>query len=124
MADELILDARVRTIPVTLELDNEELKLELFTFSGEVRDEFMDQMLKLSQKDHSGKVIGMKKAKGLYSMLLCKCLRYRETEELVGAKTIDGWPSATSKALYDNAQELNGLKEDKKSDSEDEDSGN
>lgn len=76
--------------------------------SGAQRDEYLNKTAQKSRLDANGEVVGLKDYKGLYSNLLAFCL-YDDGGKLVPESKIQEWPDAAQRALYEMANELNGM---------------
>lgn len=97
-----------KTQPIELEVQpGAELKFELREMSGLEGGDYKNVLkTKIRTKaDGSAEVLDFK---GLYSDLLCRCM-YDQEGKLVSKDTIDGWPESTQQALFEAAQEVNGL---------------
>ena len=114
------IDARVRRIPLVLELESGDVNAAIVTMNGNARDNFMSQMLKRSKTDGSGAVIGIKDPNGMFSDLLTKTLENEDTGALFKREEIQGLPAPVSKELFEMAKTLNGLSDDEDDDDENE----
>lgn len=95
--------------PVDLEVEvGNVVRYYVKEMSGAQRDEYLNKTAQKSRLDDKGDVVGLKDYKGLYSNLLSFCL-YDADGKLVGESKIQEWPDAAQKALYEMANELNGM---------------
>lgn len=110
--EALVIDARMKSIPVTLQTDEGDKKVSVVTMNGTDRDNYMVQLLKRTSKDANGTINGVKDPKGMFADLLTKTLRNEETGELFDRPSVQSLPAPVSKELFEVAKTLNGLGED------------
>ena len=95
--------------PVDLEVEEgKQVRFFVKEMSGAQRDEYLNKTAQKSRLDEKGDVVGLKDYRGLYSNLLSFCL-YDAEGKLVPESKIQEWPDAAQKALYEMANDINGM---------------
>ena len=107
--DAVRVSLKCEEVPVILEAeDGTERTLVLREMVGKDRDAHLQSMAGKMKMNATGQVIGVKSFDGLQASLLARCL-YDENGELVPQKEIQSFPTRTQIALFEVAQEINGL---------------
>lgn len=95
--------------PVDLEVERGKVaRFYVKEMSGAQRDEYLNKTAQKSRLDEKGDVVGLKDYRGLYSNLLSFCL-YDADAKPVSESKIQEWPDAAQKALYEMANDINGM---------------
>lgn len=95
--------------PVDLEIEEgKQVRFYVKEMSGAQRDEYLNKTAQKSRLDEKGDVVGLKDYRGLYSNLLSFCL-YDADAKPVAESKIQEWPDAAQKALYEMANDINGM---------------
>lgn len=95
--------------PVDLEVEQGKVaRFYVKEMSGAQRDEYLNKTAQKSRLDEKGDVVGLKDYRGLYSNLLSFCL-YDADAKPVAESKIQEWPDAAQKALYEMANDVNGM---------------
>jgi len=116
MSETRKFSLRPNTVPLTIQTEKGEESFELREMTAANRDKYLDAVQTRLVRDQSGKVITIKRYHEMQSELISLGLvRIQENGAALAIPTteIQKWPSGLVQELYEMAQKLNKLGEDK-----------
>jgi len=109
MSETLNLSLKLNIEPVEIEQqDGEVLTYTLRELSGKERDNYLTKMSSKMKFDAKGNPSGLKDYQGLHAMLLNLVLRDPH-DTIISVKDLQEFPARVQNALFEKAQEMNGL---------------
>lgn len=106
----LTLKRKQKDVPMESQ-DGSVVVYTLRELTGRQRDEYHQATAKRMKYDAKGSPAGVKDFVGMQADLITLCL-YDPQGRLVTPEDVSGWPATTQAALFDMAQEINGLEVD------------
>lgn len=100
-------------IPVTIEVEQgNNLNLRLVEMTSAQRDQYLDATCARMGFDAKGNAMGIRKFDGMHADLLTRCL-VKEDNTTISLKELQTWPASVVTSLFEEAQKLNHLNQDK-----------
>jgi protocatechuate 3,4-dioxygenase beta subunit len=101
-------------VPITLTtVDGKTVNYELREMSSASREKYLDTLGDRVRYGPEGKPCGIKKFEGMQADLLTLCVFDSEGKAVTKAE-VQKWPASVAGGIYESAQELNHLNEEKK----------
>ncbi len=117
---ELAFQLNLKEVPVKItDLSGEEKTFTLRELTSQQRAKFLNGLGSRVKYTKSGNTKGLNNHEGLQESLLEKCL-FNEDNQLVKKEDLKEWPAGMLSELFEAAQELSGMVDNKENEDEDE----
>ncbi len=118
--EELKFQLNLKEVPVNItNKEGEEKTYTLLELTSQQRAKFLNGLGSRVKYTKSGKPKGLNNHEGLQESLLALCL-YNEDKQIVKKDTMKEWPAGMLSKLFDAAQELSGMVDNKEDEEEEE----
>ncbi len=121
---ELAFQLNLKEVPVTItDKQGEEKTFTLRELTSQQRAKFLNGLGSRVKYTKSGKTKGLNNHEGLQESLLAMCL-YDEDGQIVKKDSLKEWPAGMLSDLFEAAQELSGMVDNKEDDEDEEEEKN